>query len=349
MLKVEDVAGNWLEDSINFMLDNSAPTKEILSPVFNASYSSYIPFLVNITDHAGVNDSTAQFRISNDWDCLWTNPFNPLNSSTWVCFLKYDSTWITLNHNSLYWYNYSTQNMSEGMYYFRVKVCDILGNCGDPQGLIIIDKTAPSWPSRAKLTVTYSPYDKDGNITLSWPEASDASGIDHYNIYVYNSTGDLIFTDSTNETIYEIYNLKNGTYTFNVTAVDKAIPGNENSGLVGSTTIDTTCQVDVTCRPVSTGGGVSISAGGGFLPTTTTTVPSTTTLPSPTTTLPTPTTTQPEIPKGEETTTTTQPTPTLSDAITGFVTAVSSNIAYQLLIALAVIAVLLIIFRRKRR
>jgi hypothetical protein len=240
--------------------------------------------------------------------------------------------------------------MSEGMYYFRVKVCDILGNCGDPQGLIIIDKTAPSWPSRAKLTVTYSPYDKDGNITLSWPEASDASGIDHYNIYVYNSTGDLIFTDSTNETSYEIYNLKNGTYTFNVTAVDKAMPGNENSGLVGSTTIDTTCQVDVTCRPVSTGGGgVSISAGGGFLPTTTTTVPSTTTLPSPTTTLPTPTTTQPEIPKGEETTTTTTMPTTVTGFLTGLVTAVSSNIAYQLLIALAVIAVLLIIFRRKRR
>jgi hypothetical protein len=239
--------------------------------------------------------------------------------------------------------------MSEGMYYFRVKVCDILGNCGDPQGLIIIDKTAPSWPSRAKLTVTYSPYDKDGNITLSWPEASDASGVDHYNIYVYNSTGDLILANSTNETSYEIYNLKNGTYTFNVTAVDKAMPGNENSGLVGSTTIDTTCQVDVTCRPVSTGGGVSISAGGGFLPVTTTTLPSSTTLPSPTTTLPAPTTTQPEIPKGEETTTTTQPTPTLSDAITGLVTAVASNTAYQLLIALAVIAVLLIIFRRKRR
>jgi len=348
ILRVKDVAGNWLNDSINFMLDNSAPTKEILSPVFNASYSSYIPFLVNITDHAGVNDSTAQFRISNDWECLRANPFNPSDPWTWVCFLKYDSTWITLNHNSLYWYNYSTQNMSEGMYYFRVKVCDILGNCGDPQGLIIIDKTAPSWPSRAKLTVTYSPYDKDGNITLSWPEASDASGIDHYNIYVYNSTGDLIFTDSTNGTSYEIYNLKDGTYTFNVTAVDKAMPGNENSGLVGSTTVDTTCRFDVTC--VSTGGGgVSISAGGGFLPATTTTVPSTTTLPSPTTTLPALTTTQPEIPKGEETTTTTTMPTTITGFLTGLVTAVSSNIAYQLLIALAVIAVLLIIFRIKKR
>ena len=39
----------------------------------------------------------------------------------------------------------------------------------------------------------------------------------------------------------------------------------------------------------------------------------------------------------------------ISNTITGLVTAVSSNIAYQLLIALAVIAVLLIIFRKKRR
>jgi hypothetical protein len=264
ILRVKDIAGNWLEDSINFMLDNSAPTKEILSPVFNASYSSYIPFLVNITDHAGVNDSTAQFRISNDWGCLQTNPFNPLDPWTWVCFLKYDSTWITLNHNSLYWYNYSTENMSEGMYYFRVKVCDILGNCGDPQGLIIIDKTAPSWPSRAKLTVTYSPYDRDGNITLSWPEASDASGIDHYNIYVYNSTGDLILANSTNETSYEIYNLENGVYTFNVTAVDRAQPiGNENSGLSGATIVDNGCSVDITCRPPTSPSAPT--GGGGFV------------------------------------------------------------------------------------
>jgi len=348
MLKVENNAGNWLEDSINFRLDNSAPVKNMISPVYGGSYSAYIPFILNITDYAGVDDSTAQFRITNDLYCLEKGPFNPFNSATWICALKFDSLWVTLNNSTkpIYWYNYSTENMTDGTYYFGTKVCDILGTCGDPNGSIIIDKTAPTWPSGAKLTVTYSPYDKDGNVTLSWPAASDElSGVDHYNIYVFNSTGHLVYNNSTNQISFNVYNLTDGYYTFNVTAVDKAIPGNENSGLKGSTTVQRSCSVDETCTPtisVSGGGG---GGGGGALPpitTTTTTVPTTTTLPSgaggaaTTTTMP-----GAAVP----TTTTTLPPAPLS--ITGLIALVTGNTVYQILLALAVVAVLLTIFRYK--
>jgi len=256
-----------------------------------------------------------------------------------------------------------------------------------------IDRDPPSAPSN--LVIQDSPYDDDGNITLTWTAATDGpcnnSAVAYYKIYrsVDGVNFDLIGTS--NSTSYDDFSsLPEGKYWYNVTAVDNVIDNpHEGPGVIATTTVkfnpfcsdgtryDTcsgtkpkycdngtlvdrcdicgcpagqSCRVDGTCyTPTGGGGGVPMGGGGGFLPATTTTVPSTTTLPSPTTTLPAPTTTQPEIPKGEETTTTTQPTPTLSDAITGLVTAVASNIAYQLLIALAVIAVLLIIFRRKRR
>jgi hypothetical protein len=256
-----------------------------------------------------------------------------------------------------------------------------------------IDRDPPSAPSN--LVIQDSPYDDDGNITLTWTAATDGpcnnSAVAYYKIYrsVDGVNFDLIGTS--NSTSYDDFSsLPEGKYWYNVAAVDNVIDNpHEGPGVIATTTVkfnpfcsdgtryDTcsgtkpkycdngtlvdrcdicgcpagqSCRADGTCyTPTGGGGGVPMGGGGGFLPATTTTVPSTTTLPSPTTTLPAPTTTQPEIPKGEETTTTTQPTPTLSDAITGLVTAVASNIAYQLLIALAVIAVLLIIFRRKRR
>jgi len=162
-------------------------------------------------------------------------------------------------------------------------------------------------------------------------------GVDHYNVYVNNT-----LWNQTNATSFAYVNLSNGLYNLNVTAVDAA--GNEGSGLLGSTTVDRGCSVDGTCTPpviTVSGGGPGTAGGGiggGVLATTTTTKPpvTTTTLPPTgvtTTTLPT------------TTTTTTLPTAPLT--ITGLIALVAGNTAYQALIALAVIAVLLTIFRYK--
>ena len=340
MLKIKDNAGNWLEDDINFRLDNSAPIKTMISPVYNGSYSTYIPFVLDITDYAGVNDSTATFRISNDWNCLQAKPFNLFDPATWICAGKFDSLWIVLDNSTrpTYWYNYSTDGMAEGTYYFGTKVCDILGTCGDPSGSIIIDKTPPTWPSGASLTVTSSPYDKDGDVTLSWSAASDAlSGVDHYNIYL---NGTLNATRNSTTYSYPYINLSDGLYNFNVTSVDAA--GNENSGLTGSTTVQRSCSVDVTCTPptpTTTGGG-GVVGGGGFIAVTTT-IPTTTTVP------PTGQTTTTTVPTTTTSTTTTVPTAPSPLTITGLLSLISGNTTYQVLIALTVIALLLAIFRYK--
>jgi hypothetical protein len=254
ILRVKDVAGNWLNDSINFMLDNSPPLMTIIQPQ-PGYYNNWLPIEVNVTDWpAGVDDSTVMFRIYHHWG-----------------FWDFVDASGTLNNSAkpTYTYNVNISNLTEStQYHLGIKASDLLGHTNSDYWASIsfgIDRTPPTWPSGAKLTVTYSPYDKDGNVSLSWLAASDAlSGVDHYNIYVYNSTGDLILANSTNETSYEIYNLENGVYTFNVTAVDRAQPiGNENSGLSGATIVDKRCSYDITCTPPTSPSAPT--GGGGFV------------------------------------------------------------------------------------
>ncbi|MEM5772994.1 MAG: fibronectin type III domain-containing protein [Candidatus Aenigmatarchaeota archaeon] len=330
--------------SVNIRIDNTPPTKTIFQPV-PAYYSTVLPINVSVVDElSGVDDSKVYFNITHK-ECI-----------LFWCWDVNDISDILDNSNKPF-YNYTVNitSLEEGVKYsLSITACDNLDHCIDPSVEFMIDRTPPTWPSGSKLTVSYSPYDKDGNVTLSWPVASDnLSGLDHYNIYVYNSTGELILSDSTNQTSYEIYDLSDGNYTFNVTAVDKAQPeGNENSGLVGSTTVNRSCEVDVTCKnpttttTVRTGGGGG-GIGGFILP-----QPTTTIQPAPTTTIqsaqPTQeitTTTQPEV-VPEETTTTTLPE---GFTFTGLITLVAENVTYQLLIALVVIALLLFIFRHRLR
>jgi hypothetical protein len=148
---------------------------------------------------------------------------------------------------------------------------------------ICIDKIPPSAPSN--LMITDSPYDADGNISLSWTAATDepdCSGIDHYNIYRSNDgIGFVKIGESETTDFNDFSSLSEGTYYYRVTAVDKVKflphegPAVEGSTIVGqapTTTIATTTIV-------SHGGG---GGGGGSGVTTTvqtTTVPTTTVIP----------------------------------------------------------------------
>jgi hypothetical protein len=333
VLRAKDAAGNLLaNDSVNFRLDNNAPLITIIEPQ-PGYYGNWLPIKVNATDWpAGVDDSTVVFRI--------------YHKSCWLfgCTDIVDATGVLSNSaKPIYTYDVDISGLSENtQYYLGIKASDLLGHTNLDYWASIqfgIDHTPPTWSSSAKLTVTYSPYDKDGNVALSWPAASDAlSGVGYYNISVYNATGYLL-SNSTNQTTFDIFNLADGLYTFKVTAVDKALPsGNENSGLTGSTTVDRGCSVDATCTPSAPVPTSGIGGGGWFLtPMTTTTIPPAVT-----------TTTQPT---GQTTTTTLPPTtttqPSAPGTITGLLALIAGNTVYQAVIALAVAAVLLTVFRLK--
>ncbi len=117
-------------------------------------------------------------------------------------------------------------------------------------GTICIDKTAPTAPGN--LHITDSPYDADGNITLTWTAATDeprCSGVDHYNIY--RSTNNVNFTKigETSTLTFLDYNLVQGkTYYYRVTAVDK-VAVNPHEGPYAS------ASVTIGVAPANNNGG----------------------------------------------------------------------------------------------
>ncbi|MEM5853762.1 MAG: fibronectin type III domain-containing protein [Candidatus Aenigmatarchaeota archaeon] len=217
-----------------------------------------------------------------------------------------------------------------------------------------IDRTPPSAPS--DLVIHDSPYDLDGNITLTWSPATDGpcnnSAVAYYKIYRSEDGENFTLIGTSNSTSFEDFSsLPEGTYWYRVTAVDNVVDNpHEGPWVEGSTIVTysppttTTTQPQQTTTTTSAGGGGG-GMGGFILP-----QPTTTTQPAPTTTQPIqpteqPTTTTQPVQAPEETTTTLPP----GNLITGFVALVAENAAYQLLIALAVIALLLFIFRRRMR
>jgi len=220
-----------------------------------------------------------------------------------------------------------------------------------------IDRTPPSAPSN--LIIHDSPYDLDGNITLTWSPATDGpcnnSAVAYYKIYRSEDGENFALIGTSNSTSFEdLSSLPEGTYWYRVTAVDNVVDNpHEGPWVEGSTIVTYSPPTTTTTQPQQTttttsagGGGGGAVTGGGFI------LPTTTTQPTPTTTQPAQpteqqtTTTQPEAAIEEIPTTTTLPP---SNLITGFVALIAGNTAYQLLIALAVLALLLFIFRHRLR
>ena len=125
---------------------------------------------------------------------------------------------------------------------------------------VCIDNTPPTAPS--SLGIADSPYDADGDVTLSWTAASDepsCSGVDHYNIYRSTNNVDFTKIGETTELSYPDTGLVTGTtYYYYVTAVDKVMfePHEGPPSNTASTTIGT-------APSVSGGGGGSRGGGGG--------------------------------------------------------------------------------------
>jgi hypothetical protein len=249
-----NINGKIVSDSVNIRIDNTPPEKVILSPINETYISTDIPIIINATDPlSGVKN--VSFRVVKDAWLLFN--LIPIPGTA------YDSGWISTTFNGTTWnYTFNASDLTPGeTYYFGSMVCDNVGNCKDPPSytIVIVDKTPPTWPSPAALSVTFSPYDKDGEVILGWPEASDKNGVDHYDISING-----ILKKATAGTAYTFLNLSDGFYSFSVAPVDKV--GNRGAELTGSTTVMRSCAVDVTCtQPASNGSssssGTSYSGG----------------------------------------------------------------------------------------
>ena len=130
---------------------------------------------------------------------------------------------------------------------------------------VCVDDSAPTVPPN--LAIADSPYDVDGNVTLSWGASSDSpecsAGVDHYN--VYRSTDGENFTKVAEITglSFNQLGLTNGvTYYYRVTAVDSVVlMPHESDYSTVSTTIGTAPPPPQ--QPSSSSSSSSSSGGGG--------------------------------------------------------------------------------------
>lgn len=117
------------------------------------------------------------------------------------------------------------------------------------------DNSPPTAPG--SLTITDTPYDSDGSITLNWKAAGDSPDcgeIDYYNIYRQKGSGSFVKIGSTSGTSYNNGGLSTGfTYFYRVTAVDSVVD-NPHEG-PSSNTVSTTIGTAPAQNNVRRGGG----------------------------------------------------------------------------------------------
>jgi hypothetical protein len=124
-----------------------------------------------------------------------------------------------------------------------------------------IDRTAPSAPTN--LVIHDSPYDGDGNITLTWTAATDgpcsSSAVAYYKIYRSNDSVNFFLRGTYPTTTFNDFSsLPEGKYYYHVTAVDNVIDHpHEGPPVEGSTTVGQAPSTP------SGGGGGTTGGGGG--------------------------------------------------------------------------------------
>ena len=104
-----------------------------------------------------------------------------------------------------------------------------------------IDRDPPSAPSN--LLIHDSPYDDDGNISLSWTAATDGpcenSAVAYYKIYRSDDGINFVLIGTSTSTNYDDFSsLSEGKYWYKVTAVDSVIDNpHEGPGVIATTTV----------------------------------------------------------------------------------------------------------------
>jgi hypothetical protein len=125
-------------------------------------------------------------------------------------------------------------NLADGLYSLECFSVDLAGNNGTHEFLQLkIDSTAPSIAN-----VTSSFHATDSNVAISWTGNDDTSGIDHYEVVI---DGDSRFI--VGDLAGVVLNLRDGTHTITIVAIDSA-------GNVATRSI----SVSVDTNPLSTSG-----------------------------------------------------------------------------------------------
>ena len=165
-VRANDTVGHEGEDVVSITIDATPPSITITSPSSNTWYNSDFSVVASVTDQHGV--SSVNYR----WE-------NSTSVGPWVPMSRQDSIWSSL---------FDITSVKDGIYTFRVKANDTLGNENNETIRNVgIDDEPPS-----SKVLPLPEYTTDTKFNISWEGRDNESGLDCYVVqYRYNDTQTL--------------------------------------------------------------------------------------------------------------------------------------------------------------
>ncbi|MEW6571053.1 MAG: CARDB domain-containing protein [Nitrospirota bacterium] len=198
-LTAMDQAGNMSEPSntLEVNIDTHAPRATIVEPADSAKFEGKIPVRAETTD---LDISSIQFQYKKAADTTWLNLGNPVTQAPYTTYL-----------------DPVAQGFTYGDYNLRAVATDKSGKTDPSPPYIKVaftDLASPNAPADLKAIVN----GKD--VTLAWTANTEAD-LNGYNMYrISGSTKTKINSLVIKETTYSDSNLSDGSYVYEVTAVD---------------------------------------------------------------------------------------------------------------------------------
>ncbi|NOZ67934.1 MAG: hypothetical protein GXP46_01490, partial [Deferribacteres bacterium] len=200
-----DNAGNTSEpsNSLEVTIDTRAPQAIITEPQDGIEFEKGI---LLTAESADLDTASVRFQFKKAEDTAWTDLGDPVKTRPYTAYL--DPAALALSY---------------GDYHLRAVATDAGGRT-DPSPLFITvaytDLTAPDAPRDLNALTTGS------DVTLTWTAGAEAD-IDGYNIYrIIDGIKTKVNYETVKDTTYTDGNLLDGTYEYEITAVDTH--GNES-------------------------------------------------------------------------------------------------------------------------
>jgi fibronectin type 3 domain-containing protein/flagellar hook assembly protein FlgD len=216
-----DQAGNTSDQSniLEVEIDTHPPHATIIEPPDGTKFESKIAVGAESPD---VDIESIQFQYKKVIDAIWINLGNPVTKTPYI--INLDPVALGLTYDD---------------YHLRAVATDKGGKTDlSPSSIIVTytDQSAPEAPLGLKAATNGQ------DVTLTW-DANTESDLKGYNVYRISGTTKVKINSSIiTETTYQDTNLPDGTYTYEVTALDtydnESNPSNAASANIYAPSID---------------------------------------------------------------------------------------------------------------
>jgi len=204
-VRAYDLAGNYNETSVTFIVDTIAPTVTG-APSAVQYLNGPVSFWVNASDASPLMSSNYTIYRNGALFYLSSLSLGTMTNENGHC-----------NYAKMFALDLAGIGADDGTYVTYITLNDSAGN----SAVVIITSVYDTADPAVEIVAPGPGYSTTGTIDLTWSGSDVTSGIDHYLIVVFDGSSWTNYTVSGSATLKEL-DLGDGTYNISVAAVDKA-------------------------------------------------------------------------------------------------------------------------------